>query len=73
MSHLIRWARAGQRVLMGAASLSAAALPSLVAPAQAQVSYVPPIAVTASTTLFSNGSTAISPGRVGIDKAGPVF
>lgn len=36
-------------------------------------SYIPPIAITASTTLFSNGSTAISPGRVGVDRAGNVY
>jgi len=41
--------------------------------ASAAASYVPPIVTTATTTLFSNGSTNIAPGRVAVDKAGNTF
>jgi len=41
--------------------------------AQAVSNYVPPVVTTASTTLFSNGSTSIGPGQVAVDKAGNVF
>ena len=44
------------------------------APLLAQTtSYIPPIATSVSTTLFSSGTTAISPGRVAVDKAGNTF
>lgn len=36
-------------------------------------SYIPNAVPTATTTLYSAGSTTISPGRVGVDKAGDVF
>jgi hypothetical protein len=39
--------------------------------ASAQSIYVPPVAITATTTLFAQSS--ISPGRVAVDKAGNVF
>lgn len=36
-------------------------------------SYIPVAVPTATSTLFTNGSTAISPGRVGVDKLGNTF
>jgi len=36
-------------------------------------SYIPTAVPTATSTLFSNGATSISPGRVAVDKAGNAF
>jgi sugar lactone lactonase YvrE len=53
---------------LAVAGLFAAAAPR----AQAASNYVPPIVSTATTTLYAS-SSAIGPGRVGVDKAGNVF
>jgi len=48
----------------------------MLAPAAAQTpysSYIPTAVPTATSTLYTNGTTAISPGRVGADKAGNSF
>ena len=36
-------------------------------------SYIPNAVPTATSTLFTNGTTSISPGRVAVDKAGNAF
>lgn len=41
--------------------------------ALAASNYVPPAVATATSSLYSNGSTSMSPGRVAVDKAGNVF
>ncbi len=54
------------------AGFSTAALACLGVSAAWSQSYVPAIVPTASTTLYTS-STVISPGRVGVDRAGNVF
>ncbi len=54
-------------------ALVLAAVAAIIVPSLNAQSYVPPVVTTASTTLFSNGSTSMGPGRVGVDKAGNVF
>ena len=51
-------------VLLGNWTVVASAAPSY---------FIPTAVPTATSTLFTNGSTSISPGRVGVDKAGNVF
>ncbi|WP_185827377.1 chitobiase/beta-hexosaminidase C-terminal domain-containing protein [Edaphobacter aggregans] len=48
-------------------------LAAVVVPCLSAQSYVPAVVSTASTTLYSNGSTSMGPGRVAVDKAGNVF
>jgi sugar lactone lactonase YvrE len=57
------------RLAMAAGILTAGILPSK---AVAQ-SYIPPVVTTATTTLYTSGSTSISPGQVAVDKAGNVY
>ena len=67
------------RVTVWALSVMLAVLADVsgvVAPAAAQTpysSYIPTAVPTATSTLFTNGTTSISPGRVAVDKAGNAF
>src|SRR5581483_5946620 len=66
------WAQVVGVVQLGAMGIAAA----LVLPAAAQNNpyspYIPTAVPTATTTLYT-GSASITPGRVGVDKAGNVF
>ncbi len=64
--------RLAQGVIRNCVTVLAATM-ALMIPATAAPSHVPPVVVSASTTLFSNGTTSIGPGQVAVDKAGNVF
>ena len=71
-SHLIAGVERKTKRFKAALSLAAATLFVAATPAHAVSNYVPPIVTTATTTLYAS-ATAISPGRVAVDKAGNVF
>ena len=63
------WSHQTKRI----STLMLVVLAAVVAPGLSAQSYVPEVVSTASTTLFSNGTTSMGPGRVAVDKAGNVF
>ena len=66
-SRVERWTRAAAIISFAIFTGSVAAQTNPFSP------YIPNAVPTATTTLYSAGSTVISPGRVGVDRAGNVF
>jgi hypothetical protein len=66
-SRVERWTRAAAMISFAVFAVSAAAQTNPFSP------YIPNAVPTATTTLYSGGTTTISPGRVGVDRAGNVF